>query len=162
VALWTVLTLVAAVASSITTRDDRLGRQRRTVEAMLAAGPRDPTVMSIGAPQPLVLGHLTNPSQHQMFHAGLTAYVDDTYPGGLAGFVDFIHEERPTYLTLDSARYYPWLTETLEEDYARVGTTSGYVWFVRNDVDGATIERLKATSKRSREAARRERGEAVK
>lgn len=163
VAVWTVVTLVAAFASSLDNRDDRLVLERRAVNGILAAGPPDATLMSVGAPQALVLSGRTNPAQHQNFQAGLAAYVDDTYPGGLAGFADFIGEqEQPTFLTLDDTRFYPWLRDTLERDYVRVGGTFGFIWFVRGDVGAETVDRLRETIRSYRDAARRARGMAVK
>jgi hypothetical protein len=149
-----VLLLIGALVGSAATRDDKLEHQRRAVDLILASGPDDPTIMSFGAAQPLVLTGRTNPSQYQNFHGGLDGYVDDTFPGGLAGFADFVAQERPTYLTFDNEESYPFLADVLDRDYARVGTTFGWTWFVRRDVGTDVIQDLRDTKVLVNETAR--------
>ena len=66
-------------------------------------------------------------------------------PGGLAGFADFVAQERPTYLTFDNEESYPFLADVLDRDYVRVGTTSGWTWFVSRDVGPEVIQDLRDT-----------------
>lgn len=100
------------------------------------------TMVSIEAPQPLVLAHRVNPSPHQMFRLGLETYVDDTWPGGLAGYADWISRTRPTIVAVGGGARYDWLMPTLEAHYVEVGTTTGWYWFVDRDLDPATLARL--------------------
>ena len=48
--------------------------------------PADATMVSSRRPQPLVLAHKRNLSRYQLFGNGLIDYVDDTWPGGIAGY----------------------------------------------------------------------------
>ena len=79
------LFLVAGMVSSLTNYERSLDHQRAEVDAMFAAAPPDATIVSIGAPQPLMLTQRRNPFRHQMFLTGLDEYVDDTYPAGSRG-----------------------------------------------------------------------------
>ena len=81
VTAYVVVVLVATGIDTWLTRPDELGPMRAETEAMLeAAGPRV-TVLSVGAPQPLVFGQLKDPLRHQMFIGGLAEYLDETWPG---------------------------------------------------------------------------------
>lgn len=142
---WSVICLVAGLVSSVSNRENTLDQQRVEVAGMFAAVPSDATVMSIGAPQPLVLTHRTNPIRHQMFLTGLDEYVDDTWPGGLEGLADEIADDEPTFITVDYPDRYTWLTPTLDKEYVAVGTTPGdFTWYVHRSVGADTIEELKA------------------
>jgi hypothetical protein len=139
--------MVAALAGSIQTRTDKLELQRASIRRILAAAPAAATIRSMGAPQALVLTDRTNRSRHQMFRGGLEDYVDDTYPGGLNGFVDEIEEERPTFITLDNKRSYPWLAPTLDHDYTFVYRSPGWSWFVRRDLGPEAIARIQTAAR---------------
>jgi hypothetical protein len=144
-ATWSALCLVAGLISSWEHREHTLDRQRAEVDAMFAAVPPDATVVSVGGPEPLVLTHRTNPTRHQMFLAGLEDYVEDTWPGGLAGLAEWIGEEQPTFIAVDDRNSYGWLAPTLEEDYVDVGTSPGdFTWYVNRSVGSETIAELRA------------------
>ena len=102
---------------------------RAETDAMLALGGPDVSVASVGAPQPLVLGQLRNPIQHQMFIAGLQDYLDENYPGGLAGVAGAIDDARPTYITMDHPTWYSWMSPTIDAHYEEVGTTLDFTWY---------------------------------
>ncbi|MGB5934586.1 MAG: hypothetical protein WBG76_01810, partial [Ornithinimicrobium sp.] len=113
---------------------DSLAPMRAETEAMLAAAGPEVTVQSIGAPQPLVLGGLTNPIRHQMFLTGLAEYVDETEPGGLAAIAAGIEQRRPTFVTVDQPRYYDWALPALGNHYRLIGRTAGFVWYADRDL----------------------------
>lgn len=121
--------------------DPVLRAQRAEVDAVLDVLP-DATILSIEAPQPLVLADRVNASSHQMFRLGLETYVDDTWPGGLAGYADWIDRTRPTIVAVGGGARYDWLLPTLEAHYAEVGTTTGWYWFVDRDVGDAALRRV--------------------
>jgi len=131
---WVVAAVVMAVTFSVTHRSHGLEKQRRAVEAMLAQLPPGASLLSIEAAQPLVLSRSTNPTRYQTFGRGLGNYVDDTWPGGLAGFADWVRQERPTVISIRSARSHPWLRETLDAEYRRRGRAPKWVWFVHRSV----------------------------
>ena len=118
-----------------------LPAQRAEVDAVLDVLP-DATMVSIEAPQPLVLAHRVNPSPHQMFRLGLETYVDDTWPGGLEGYAAWISRNRPTIVAVGGGARYDWLMPTLDAHYVEIGTTTGWYWYVDRDVGPAALREL--------------------
>lgn len=142
VTAYIVVALLATAVSTWVTRPDELRPMRAETEAALeAAGPRV-SVISIGAPQPLVFGQLRNPLRHQMFIAGLQDYLDETWPGGLEAMAAVVRRERPTFITMDHPSWYPWFHPVLEAHYREVGTTQEFTWYVDRSVGEEKIDRL--------------------
>ncbi len=133
--------LAGGLGYSLDDHDPVLRAQRAEVAQVLDILP-DATMVSIEAPQPLVLAHLVNPTPHQMFRLGLETYVDDTWPGGLAGYADWVSRTRPTIVAVGGGARYDWLMPTLDAHYVEIGTTTGWYWFVDRDLDPATVRRL--------------------
>lgn len=129
VAAYTLVLLVVAAVDTWVTRPDELVPMRAETDAMLALAGPDVSVASVGAPQPLVLGQLRNPIRHQMFIAGLQDYLDENYPGGLAGVAGDIDDARPTYITMDHPTWYDWMSPTIDAHYEQVGTTLDFTWY---------------------------------
>jgi 4-amino-4-deoxy-L-arabinose transferase-like glycosyltransferase len=138
---WTVLAVAAALLYSVGERDDRLVEQRRSVRAVLAVVP-DATLLSIEAPQPLVLAGRTNPVRHQMFSSGLNRYVEDTWPGGFAGFQDTVLGGRPTLIAINRPKIRYWRS-ALAADYERVGRAPGWAWFARTSLGADVVADLR-------------------
>ncbi len=134
VAAYTAVVLVVAAVDTWVSRPDELEPMRAETDAMLALAGPDVSVASVGAPQPLVLGQLRNPIQHQMFIAGLQDYLDENYPGGLAGVAGDIDDARPTYITMDHPTWYGWMSPTLDAHYEEVGTTLDFTWYADRSV----------------------------
>ena len=130
---WVVAAVAIAVTYSVTEREHKLTEQRRSVAAMLEQLPPDASLLSIHAPQALVLSGKTNPTRYQMFSGGMDRYIDDTYPGGLQGFGEWIEREQPTLITLRGP-VRPWMAEMLETEYRRAGKAPGWHWYVHRSV----------------------------
>lgn len=144
VAAYVVVVLVAAAVNSWHTRDDRLVEMRAANEGVLAELGPDATALSIGSPQPLVFGELRNPIRHQMFIVGLQEYVDDNWPGGLAGLAEDIEDLRPTIITMDEPGWYPFMRPVIRDHYVKIGTTQEIeTWYVDRSVGPAEIDRLR-------------------
>jgi len=127
--------VVAGAAAVIEARDEdtRLDVQRASVRAMLRTLPEDATIISLEAPQPLVLSGRTNPTRHQMFPPGLDAYIDDTWPGGLDGFEQDVLDEEAELIAIRR----PWRGgwgSVIRPDYVRVGCAPGWTWYARRDL----------------------------
>jgi hypothetical protein len=138
---WVVVATSMAVSYSVTTRNDHLSRQRASVAAALSVVP-DAQIMSIEAPEALVLAGRRNPSRMQLFGAGLLHYLDDTYPGGAAGYGRWVTDEsRPQLIAMGRSRGL-WLRPHLRETYAPVGRGPTWVWYLRNDVPQDTRDAL--------------------
>ena len=133
--------LAGGVRYAVAERDPVLVEQRAEVAAVVDVLP-DATMLSIEAPQPLVLAHRVNPSQHQMFRLGLETYVDRTWPGGLAGYAAWISKTRPTIVAVGGGARYDWLMPTLDTDYVRFGTSTGWYWYVERGTAPDTLARL--------------------
>lgn len=130
---WVVAAVTVAMSFSVTERDHRLTPQRRSVAVMLEQLPPGSTFLAINSPQALVLSGKTNPTRHQTFTSGMNGYLDDTYPGGLRGFGQWIGRESPTMITL-KGEVRPWFAETLESQYQRVGRAPGWVWYAHESL----------------------------
>jgi hypothetical protein len=129
---WVVASVAAATTYSITRQGHGLQRQRARVAHILDVLGPDISMQSIGAPQPLVLSGSTNPTRIQVFAHGLTRYVDDTWPGGLRGFVKWIGREEPTILSMN--RGYRWLRPIIKKEYRPAGPAPGWTWYVHRSV----------------------------
>ncbi len=138
-----------ATVTSLDTRGTGLLRQRASVAAILHAGPRGATMVSVEAPEALVMAHRRNPSAIQMFTNGFTRYVDDTWPGGLKGYGRWIDHQAPTYIVVAPTFKGSWLTSVLSRDYQRVGTAPGFVWWVRTSVPPQVRRRIHLASRRA-------------
>jgi hypothetical protein len=121
-----------------------LPKQRQEVDRVFAALAPEATLLSVEAPQPLVLTGRTNPTGQLMFRLGLERYVDATWPGGLAGYAGTVRDEATTLVAVGRGARYPWLMPTLLGDYVPFGTSPGWYWYVRDDVDPATLVALRA------------------
>lgn len=134
---WIGVALAVAVIYSVSNRDSMLDRQRASVAHVLQQLPPDATIMSVQAPHALVLAQKTNPTRHQMFDNGLTRYIDDTWPGGLTGFVDWVDRTEPTAIVWSG--FYSGkaggLRALVEQKYEKVGRVRGWIWYVHRDLD---------------------------
>lgn len=130
----TLLPVAAGVAfaahHSLVRNDHRLLVQQHSVDAALAQLPPDASILSIEAPQPLVLSGMTNPTRHQTFSSGLNHYVDDHYPGGLRGYADFVARDKPTLIAISTKHGTPnWLQPTITSNYQKVGGAPHWTWY---------------------------------
>jgi hypothetical protein len=142
---WSLVAGGLALGFSVGKRSDTLLTQRRSVEAMLDELP-DATIVSIQAPQTLVLSGRRNPTRHQMFANGLNTYVDDTWPGGLAGFRRDLVAERPDLVAVGTPGNLRW-REALRHDYTRVGRAPGWIWLGRRYLGHVVRKRLRASQR---------------
>jgi hypothetical protein len=128
---------------SVTTRGHDLDVERASISAVLGAGPRPATILSLQAPEVLVMTHRTNPSPYQMFDHGFPDYIDATYPGGLAGFVRWMDRTSPTYVVTQTTFHPQWLMPWLKQHYADVGSTPQFRWWVSKSVRPAVRQRIR-------------------
>ena len=141
VAGWVAAATALSLAFSIGERDDRLDEQRADVAAAMRLLPADSRMLSVAAPQPLVLAHERNLSRLQIFSNGILPYLDDTWPGGRDGYARWIARRSPTVIA--SGGYPPeWLLPTVEASYQCVGRSPGWFWYVRTDLGEPTLREL--------------------
>lgn len=144
VAAYAVVALVATGVDTWVTRPDDLAPMRAETEAVLAEAGPHATVLSVGAPQPLVFGQLKNPLRHQMFIGGLAEYLDETWPGGLEAMAAVVDRDTPTFITMDHPTWYPWVRPVILAHYRKIGTTLDFTWYVERSVGEEEITRLTA------------------
>ena len=147
-AVWTVATSAVGATYAISTRNHALDDQRASVQAVMDVLPSDARILSVEAPQPLVLTHQRNLSRYQQFGNGLLEYVDDTWPGGSEGYGRWVGRRHPTLIALGNGGVVPsWLAPTLDGGYQRVGTTIGWDWYASKDVGPQTLQTLQKVVK---------------
>jgi hypothetical protein len=136
--------VLSATVYSVGVRDERLDGQRRTVERALAVVP-GATVLSVEAPQVLVLSGSENPVRHQMLSSGLHRYVDATWPGGLPAFKDsIVRDVRPELVALGGKVERRWV-QRLDASYDVVGRAKLWVWLARESLGEERLAELRRT-----------------
>lgn len=142
---WLVVATALSLVYSVDTRDDTLVEQRAGVDTVMGILPAGANIFSVEAPQPLVLTHQRNLSRLQLFGNGLEDYLQDTWPGGQAGYSQWIVEQHPTVIAVGTeSDVPPWLPPALDQgDYRDVGGTHGWRWWVSSDVGKPTLDRLR-------------------
>ena len=138
---WIVAATTLAAGYAVTRRSDALEAQRASVQAVFSQLPADATVVSVEAPQVLVLTGKTSPIRIQTFGAGLARYVEETYPGGLRGLGRSIRRQHPTVIAVHG-RVRGWLAPTLSA-YAPVGRAPGWTWYVDRNLGSGVIDNLR-------------------
>jgi hypothetical protein len=133
---------VLAVVFSVSMRDDTLDVQRHDTDAVLAQLPKGATIISIEAPQPLVLTRRTNPTRYQMFRNGLQHYMDDTWPGGLDGFKRDLLARHPDLIAVGETVSHTWRA-SIEPDYVYIGSAPVWDWYARASLGRATLAELR-------------------
>jgi hypothetical protein len=150
VAVVVAVAVTSALASTARERPAHLDEQRRSVAAARSGLP-GATIVSIEAPQALVLAQQRNPSRHQMFSAGLSDYIDDTWPGGLRGYRDWVvGRERPELVAVGSMER-RWIRR-LRPDYTVVGEAPTWSWMARTSLGEDTLAGLRAAFRAPRPA----------
>jgi 4-amino-4-deoxy-L-arabinose transferase-like glycosyltransferase len=141
VAVLCALAVTSALTAAVQRRTVDLVEQRHSTAQATSVLP-GATILSIEAPQPLVLAGLQNPTRHQMFAAGLEDYVDDTWPGGVRGFVQWIVLEEQPELVAVGRRAGSWVRR-LRPGYEYVGEAPAWTWMARTSLGTATLARLR-------------------
>lgn len=146
VALVTALALSAActataVGYSVSEHDNRLLKQREDTQTVMRVLP-DARIISVRAPQALVLSHQRQRFRYQLFANGMTRYLQATWPGGIRGYSHAVEKEAPTVLALDGVPH--WLQGTIRRSYVEVGEGPGWSWYVRRDVGAEKLRELDA------------------
>lgn len=144
-AAWSVVAVVMGLVFSLRPYDETLPDQQAEVRAVMSRLPKDATIVSIEAPQPLVLTRKRDPFRHQMFGLGLSAYVDHAYPGGRNGLREAIARRHPEVITM--GKYHRgWMDPLLEAEYVRIPSGSGFTWYISRAVGKDVIDQLVSRS----------------
>lgn len=142
---WAVAATAMSVSYSIGSRDDTLIEQRADVEAVLAALPAKARILSVEAPEPLVLAHQRNYSRLQLFGNGLIDYVDETWPGGSPGYGQWVVDREAALIAYGGRLPLPkWLGPAMSGSYVRVGSSPGWGWYARRTLGRESLDKLRA------------------
>ena len=141
-ALIAVAGVAAAVHFAVGHQRTGLEKQRASTRAALSVLP-SATVLSVEAPQPLVLGRLRNPTRLQLYGNGLVDYVNETVAGGIDAYVDGLRLKRPTLIATNAENRYDFMRRLLR-GYQPVGRTLGWTWWVDENVPADTRRELRA------------------
>ena len=137
VAVTAVLALVGtAYATDFSLERDKqnLAQQRAAIIRVLRLGPRPATILSVQAPEVLVMTHRVNPTPYQMYDNGFTDYLKDTYPGGLMGYLARIQRSAPTYIVVQTGMHPAWLMPWLRKHYDNVRGAPQFNFWVDRSV----------------------------
>jgi hypothetical protein len=137
VAVTTVSVLAAttyATGYSVMTRPEGLKVEQAAVDAVLSQASPSATILSIQAPEALVLGDRTNPTPYQIFDTGFTNYIDATWPGGFAGYLAHVDAIAPTYVAVQNHFRPDWLAPWLRPRYVEIGQHGRFGWWVSRSV----------------------------
>jgi hypothetical protein len=77
-----------------------------------------------------------------MFRGGLEDYVDDTWPGGLDGFVRDLVRQRPALVSVGAATY-DWWRRAIAPQYVCVGSGPGFSWWAARSLGKDTLAALR-------------------
>ncbi len=147
VAAVVVVAVVAAGAEAVSTRDHRLPLERRDVARTLAAVPPGSTVLSLSAPEVLVLSHRRNPYPWQLSNGAISRFLDDHLDGGLAGYADRIARLHPALIAVGRRTVDDWVQPVLDRDYTPVGRGDHWTWYAANSLGPATLRHLRAVNR---------------
>ena len=92
-----------------------------------------------------VLTRRTNPTRHQMFRSGLQDYLEDTWPGGRAGFERDLVAAQPDLVVMGETVSRRWRA-SIQPDYVYVGSAPQWDWYARASLGGATIADLRVAA----------------
>lgn len=146
---WVMSAVVMATSFSVGEANPTLPGQRASVAAALRPLPSDATMMSINAPQAMVLAGKTNPIRHQMFNSGLNQYIQKSEPDGLEGIGELIAEERPTLIAL-RGKVRSWFADPLRQHYVKMGRAPGWEWYVDESVGPDVVSKLRRANREAR------------
>jgi hypothetical protein len=123
--------LVIAAANVARDRDTGLGAQQAAVEEMERRFGNDARLLSVGAPEALVLLHRVNPNPYPFIVDGIDNYIDAKTEGGFDGFVRKLESLEPDVIAFGATegRHTPKLIAWMRSRYrpVRIGPMTFFV-----------------------------------
>jgi hypothetical protein len=143
VVVLTVALVGAAGLQSWSLRDDTLVAQKESVAALLQSAPPGATILSVEAPQALAIAGRRNPTPYQVFSLGFDQYVEDSWPGGMAGYASWVRTSAPEIIVIGDRYSEEWIDSILRDGYRRVGTAPRWFWFASTDLPPERLRELR-------------------
>jgi hypothetical protein len=147
VAAFVAVAVVAAGVEAVSTRDHRLPLERRDVARTLAGVPPGSTVLSLSAPEVLVLAHRRNPYPWQLSNTAISKFLDDHLDGGLPAYADRIARLHPTLIVIGHHTVDDWVQPVLDDGYTRIGRADHWTWYAANTLGRPTLRHLRAVNR---------------
>jgi hypothetical protein len=138
-----VLAVTVGCAEALSTRDSRLPTERRDVHAMAALLPAGSRIVSINAPEVLVLLHHRNPTPWQLSTSATAPFLDDHLPGGLDALRRRIASQKPGLIAVGRHSEDAWLAPVLLHDYVKVGAGDHWAWWASRTLTAAVRDRMR-------------------
>jgi hypothetical protein len=135
--------VAAAGVEAVASRDALLPQERRNVTRMADAVPPGSTVISIYAPEVLVLLHRPNPDPWQLSSFTISRFLDDHLEGGLSGYADDISRRQPALIAVGRKATIDWLQPVLDREYVRVGRGQHWTWYASRTLGSANLHHLR-------------------
>ena len=143
---------VLAVVTSLSERNQLLERQRASVDALVEQLPRGARVLSVGAPQAMVIAGWTNPNPYLVMYPAPAAHLEANWPGGMDGFVAELDADPPEVIlrrphldddepAVDEAGGSV-LNDWIEANYVPAGGAPGWTWMVHRSI-ADDVERVR-------------------
>lgn len=151
----TLAALTVATSYAVLSRSDALIGQRRAADSVMDALPSGDTVLSVNAPDAMVLAGRTNPTPWQVFNGSEDRFVNAHYPGGLAGYASWVARTRPAVVVVGGKEPQRWLHGVLRADYADLGRIGTWHWFASTSLGRPQDTRLGAAVAVGREQLHR-------
>lgn len=146
--LVTAACVLAAVTASATvavqTRSDALVAQRAAVDDVLGELPAGATVLSVNAPDAMVLADRTNPTPWQVFNGSEDRFLNTDLPGGLPAYAAWIDRVRPDLIVVGAHNPEAWLRGVLRRDYRNVGVTGTWHWYASTTLGPTRLQLLRS------------------
>jgi hypothetical protein len=80
-----------------------------------------------------------------MFNGGMENYVDDHFPGGLAGYARWILRTRPDFVAIGDTKIDYW-APLLESEYTQVGCAPAWHWYADRALGPDVLAALRRAS----------------
>lgn len=135
----------ATAAVAVGTRSDELVAQRAVVDSVVGDLPAGATVLSVNAPDAMVLAGRTNPTPWQVFNGSEDRFLNATLPGGLPAYADWVERARPDLIVLGDRNPESWLRRVLRHDYVDLGSTGRWHWWGSTTLGAPRLAQLRST-----------------
>ena len=137
--------MVATAVVAVATRTDELPAQRSVVDGVMAQLPPGATVLSVNAPDAMVLAGRTNPTPWQVFNGSEDRFLNAHLPGGLSQYAAWISQTQPDLIVLGDRNPEEWLHRVLRLQYVDIGTTGRWHWYASTGLGLSRLAALRAT-----------------
>jgi hypothetical protein len=126
---------VIAVQSAVTGQNSRLRDQQDEVVELLGRLPANAELVSMGAPQPLVLSAEANRTRYLIVTRGLDRYIEDKWIGGAAGLLSELEHDPPEVIAFSGGAWNLRSSRRwLGQHYVEYAGGQGWRWMIHESL----------------------------